>query len=291
MKQNILKKIGFVFMITSLWGILACTSNKPILEHSPKEYPLSHGRYTVKRGDVFKSPFGGKVIDPVPGPSPFNNVVGVETKKTYYYKEHKYTSSFEVLYTNVELTRDFSSKIQTGEPLGSATSDGIYVILRSKIFDPYLVSMAQVMPYRYHEYWYFYPGMLGESAMHWLSYAPFGKFQAEWRYRQTSKMVQDGENFENKTLVRTSLAEYPITSSDGGSSQSLSYENITFNLKWPKDYDKLLETEYKLGEPIYLYLSVTDVDGHVFSCNVDEYSLISPDEIVDGYMADIQSRM
>lgn len=282
------KMLGLILVFVFLF--VACTSNKPVLEHSPQEYPLSHGRYTTEMGQEFKSPFAGKVIEPTPGPSPFNKVVGIETEKTYYHKEHKYTCSFEVLFTDMELTTEVDSRVEKNQVLGTALQESVYVVLRSKIFDPYLVSMAQVMPYRYHEYWYFYPGMLDKSAMDWLSYAPFNKFLTEWNYRRISKMPQD-EAPENKILVNTTLSEYPVLAPDGTSNQTIIQDGRTFNLTWPKDYNYFLETEYKLGDPIYLYLSIEDIEDKVYECAVDEYSLISPDEIVDGYIRDIQSKM
>ena len=282
------KMLGLAFV--SACFFIACAGNKPVLEHSPQEYPLSHGRYATEVGQDFKSPFSGKVIVPVSGPEPFDRVVGIETEKTYYRKGHKYTCSYEVLYTNVELTKEIDSKLEENQVLGTATQDSVYVVLRSKIFDPYLVSMAQVVPYRYHDYWYFYPGMLDNSTMDWLSYAPFNRFQAEWNYRKISRMAQD-EVVENKILVYTVLSEYPALAPDGTSSQTIIQDGRTINLQWHKDYNYFLEAEYRLGDSIYLYLTIEDIEDKVYECSVDEYSLVSPDEIVDGYISDIQSKM
>ena len=110
-----------------------------------------------------------------------------------------------------------------GDVLGKATGESVFVVIRSKIFDSYLVSMAQVMPYRHHECWYFYPGMLDAVAMDWLSYAPFSKFCAEWNYLKITRLQKE-RDFQYKTLVYTSLLEYPVTAADGTSRQSLVHE-------------------------------------------------------------------
>ena len=136
------------------------------------------------------------------------------------------------------------ARVAAGDVLGKATGESVFVVIRSKIFDSYLVSMAQVMPYRHHECWYFYPGMLDAAAMDWLSYAPFGKCRAEWHYLKITRFQKE-RDFQYKTLVYTSLLEYPVAAADGTSRQSL----------------------------------------------VRDYSMVSPDEIVVGYIRDIQSQL
>lgn len=269
---------------------VGCASSKPVLEYSPKEFPLSHGRYGIQPGDDFKTPFAGSIMAQTDGVYPFDKAVAVEAKSVYYYKDHKYTSSYQVLFTGVESGLEEGAKVDEGDVLGKATGDAVFVVIRSKIFDPYLVSMAQVMPYRHHDYWYFYPGMLDGMAMDWLSYAPFSKFRAEWNYLKTTRL-QEETDFQYKALVHTSLQEYPVLAADGTSRQSLVHEGVTLNLNWQKDFRQYLEAEYQLGSPIYLYLMVTSINDDVYQCQVKDYSLVSPDQIVDGYITDIQSQM
>lgn len=284
---------SWMLLILAVLALLVgtgCASSKPVLEHTPREFPLSHGQYSTTAGAAFASPFAGQVTPPVAGVYPFERPLAVETETTYYYHDHKYTSSYQVLFTGVETSLKAGARVDAGDVLGNATGESVFVVIRSKIFDPYLVSMAQVMPYRHHEYWYFYPGMLDAAAMDWLSYAPFSKFRAEWNYLKTTRLQKEYD-FQYKTLVHTSLQEYPVAAADGTSRQSLVHEGVTLNLHWQKDFRQYLEAEYQLGSPIYLYLLVTSINDAVYECQVRDYSLVSPDEIVEGSITDIQSQL
>ncbi len=290
MRTSLSSWLLLILAVLALCLGTGCASSKPVLEHTPREFPLSHGQYSTTAGEAFTSPFAGQVTPQVAGIYPFERALAVETETTYYYHNHKYTCSYQVLFTGMKTSLKDDTRVAAGDVLGKATGESVFVVIRSKIFDPYLVSMAQVMPYRHHEYWYFYPGMLDASAMDWLSYAPFSKFRAEWNYLKTTRM-QAETDFQYKTLVHTSLTEYPASSSDGTSHQTLVHEGCTLNLHWQKDFRQYLEVEYQLGSPIYLYLMVTSIKDDVYECQVRDYSLVSPDEIVEGYMADIQSQL
>ncbi|MCQ2591045.1 MAG: hypothetical protein MJ179_11525 [Treponema sp.] len=267
------------------------------------------GGKRCEKNSSITSDYSGKVVkSPEKLPSLMKNSVVVEINKTYFFENEDRTSTYEMIYFDVKQTAKKGAEISSGDELGKAMNDVVYIIVRSKTIDPYLVSVNSILPVKVNGFYYWFPGMLANDTMKYLDYSPLDLEGVKWMYNHTTNPDSDPDwtpgysSFRWQILMETSLKSYPKKLKENAMSKygvpieselTVEYEGMQFSLAFQPQFLDYLKEEYKLKDKIYLYLVVDGIGAFdkTFSCYVRDFSLISPTEIVKRNMNTIKERL
>ena len=257
-----------------------------------------YGKFETKSGLIITSYGDGIRLFNYPElPSEFSDAIVLLTEKEYYYKGKKEKVQFEVIYSGI--TGDDSiTEYQQNDILGEATGTEVKMCVRSKELNPYLVACDSATPDQYNGYWYYFPGMYSSTEMKWLSYEPVNYDSFKLAYEQIN-YGHDSPLMMTKfywwTLLETKLDAYPVPviyNNVEMYDQTIILNEFRLKLTYPKGFLDYLHDEYKIGNTIYLYLQITEFNGFTkeFSCYVRDFSLESPEDIVQERIDNILSK-
>lgn len=304
-----MKDIAFTGLLAALF-LSGCVSSPPSKakkaeppvqkeKTAPEAYTAS---MAVSSGDEVKSVDSGSLSarhDPLP--EGLGETIVVITEHEYYQYGKEATSTFELVYSGVRIDPSLAGKdgaeIESEATLGSATGTEVRLTARSKELDPYLVACSDALPVFEDGYWYFAPGMYMPKQMKWLSYEPVDMERFRWMYGH----ALEEENAHSLTtfmwwsLLKTELPSYPALIEEKSrveSEQIIDLDGMALHLFFQSGFLDYLEAEYRPGDPIYLYLQISGIDGPKgeFQCYVRDFSLIPPERIVEDRMKAIQER-
>jgi hypothetical protein len=226
-------------------------------------------------------------------PSDFVDSVVLESEREYYINGKTERCKFEVIYSGIKRTsRDAYCKKDA--ELGVSTGTVVGICARASSLEAYLVSCSKVIPIKKGKYWYYFPGMYVATEMKWLSFKPveYDSFRSMYDHATTGEEALGLTKFNWWSLLKTSLGEYPVLSDDGTSTQVLNLEDMPLRLYYQKGFLKYLQDEYKLKDPIYLYLQITGINGFdkEYKCYVRDFSLIPPEAIVNERIVSVNNQ-
>lgn len=231
-----------------------------------------------------------------PLPEGFENPLVVSTVKEYYYQGKALSSRFELVYSGIAAVSG-DQEVQTNEILGSSTGSQVSLCARSASLDPYLVACSNLKPVLENGFWYYNPGMYIPTEMKWLSYEPVSleDFRSMWDHATDEENSLSLTMFTWWSLYKTALDSYPeaVAGPDGETyEQVVLYEGMPMRLMYQRGFLKYLEDEYVLGDPIYLYLQISGIDGsdREFKCHVRDFSLEPPEKIVETRLNSIMEK-
>ena len=245
-------------------------------------------------------------------------LVAVKTDLSYLYQGRR-SVEFEYIFGGLEsVDVEAGDRIVSGVLIGRASAMS-YMSARAATVDPYMLRMTQNKPLYYNGAWYFSPDWIIPDTTAWLSFraAPSFRYSMMEYYH---RLMGGGESSEGVILrnqydldrirAKLVLESYPEPISDNStvrlieqrffSGRSLyvlrsSFDDMTVEgytpvLLWQHDFDTYLESEYTLGEDIYVYGSICAID-HVnreILVGVRDFSLKSDETIVNERMSELE---
>jgi hypothetical protein len=302
-----MRKIAFIVISASL-SLFACVSAPapkgekappPAQALKPNLLTCAASMETAPDAEI-KSVDSGSIAsryDPLP--AEFGDPLVLLVKREYYQYGAKKTSAFELVYSGLRIDPALApakkAEVESDARLGVATGEEVLLTARSEALDPYLVACSDTLPVLEDGYWYYVPGMYMPTQMKWLSYEPVDQAS----FRSMYDHATDEENSRGLTLftwwslLKTELPEYPTAVDGGGKTeceQVIDLGGMALHLSYQSGFLKYLKDEYKLGDPIYLYLQITGIDGpkEEFTCYVRDFSLLPPEEIVERRLQSIK---
>ncbi|MCR4948079.1 MAG: hypothetical protein K6A15_02880 [Treponema sp.] len=249
-------------------------------------------------------------------PKEFGNKVLVASfPYTFYFEGKKQEVFYEIIIKDINLNNRIQelqlfSEIKAGTIIGTAGIDNPGLMIRTVTgYDPNLILDSQNPPIEIGKYTYYDASSFMPTTPKLLTFQPIvtKKDLIEfWDYPETIEDIAAQSNKENnnrdhivrlpnfKILLKTQLDKYPEpirTESKSdltlrtqfysfcNTEQVINFDGIPFHLLYYKDYEKLLNEEYKLGDDIYLYLVfLFGKNGEQFFY-VREFSLKSPEQL------------
>lgn len=276
--------------------ILSAVMAAGLFAQKLEDFPLG-SKNTVK-GEVFKSMYYGKVVKAEKLPDVMKKSVVLEVTEEYFFEGKNQTSTYEMIYFDILPSVKKGDTVKSGDELGKAVNDIVYVVTRSKTIDPYLVSVVNTLPVKHNGYYYFFAGMLSNSNMKYFDYSPMDLESVKWMYNHTTNPESDPDwtpgasIFRWQILMETTLKSYPTKLKENAVSRYgvpiesimiIEYEGMEFSLAFQPQFVDYLKAEYKLNDKIYLYLVVDGISAFdkTFNCYVRDFSLKSPTELVN----------
>lgn len=210
-----------------------------------------------------------------------------------------------------------STVIEKGTVIGTATESPVQVNLRCRTIDLFLCDSAQNIPELVNGWYYFGVGMLMSGSPKFLNYQPVTSAKDEipfWDFPESlEQMSQRGRSeYEAKAkgevvsrypdfqiCFETTLDRYPSTdlrlSTNVSPAErlmlartysncpyylSVDFDGVPMQLFFQDGFDQYLKDEYTLGDPIWLYLQVSEfINGELIGY-VRDFTLKSPVETV-----------
>ena len=281
----------------------------------------TNGSLNVPVGADVKVPVAGQIyqIGNSELPNVYDeNTIIFEIENKYYYKGEHVSAKYQLILSGVTISNEIKkmplgSEVKENEVIGTALSSPVRINIRSKEFDPYLADVANVPPEFEDDWYYFGIGMFLNTTSKFLSFQPIFSKTDEidfWDYPDTlenlytqalapnadGKKVQFSSFPAFKVCLKTKLSAYPETRHQDTINEALllskyfkncthmldyEFDGIPVRLYFQEGFEKYLKDEYTLNEDIYIFASVLLITNDRFFCYVRDFSLKSPDEIVD----------
>lgn len=259
-------------------------------------------------GEIIKTYAKGKILkkfDKVP--SEFPHAVVFECEEEYYLNKEVRTSVYQLVYSGVKKNNKVSEVLDLNAEFGTAADKELKLICRSKNLDEYLISCSTALPVEYNGYYYFLPGMLLNTTMKYLDFMDIHEYDFKELYDHTV-IESDEEGWTpGASFVRWNvylsapLENYPLVLSNPEyyanvqleSYLDIEYEGVKIKMYFQPGFKQFLEDECKIGDTVYYYLLIDTVDffSKSYTAYVRDFSVISPDEIIEGRLNIIKQEL
>ncbi len=237
---------------------------------------------------------------------------------TYFFEGEERVGRYEVIYSGVKVydhiivSSRLSPAIEPGTPIGTATADEPFVVIRSSNLDPHLVATSEMLPTRYNGFWYFTPESLTPTSMKWLYFEPIESKDEKFTLMPYMGLTlkELAEDTEGKTeiytipsqqiMIEAVLDEYPQefnyesldkirplskglimnTFRNCTTETTVTFDDINLQLFFQTGFDEYLLDEYTLGEPLYLFINLKFSANGELLCYVRDFGFEIGEEIV-----------
>ena len=246
------------------------------------DLPVEYGKILTAE---LENLFGGHVIYRLNAEYTFNNAA-------------KSTDYFLIVF---DFKKTKTNNIKTGDIIGTAGSRYIKLLIFAGELDPYLTMKASKHPYRYGNFYWYYPDFLFQnSGTDFFSFAPVDKLEDVL----TAGLRKSGAKKEIVTGVKlrhlTRLPAYPVPLLNSMKAEirdlerlmfgreniishfnEIKYGDITYLLCWQGGFADFLKKEYTLGSNIWLYDAVVSYDRETKKAVVFvvDFTLLSVEEM------------
>jgi hypothetical protein len=200
-----------------------------------------------------------------------------------------------------DFKKNKTDNIKKDDAIGTTASRHIKLLVFARELDPYLTMKTSKHPYRYGDFYWYYPDFLFQNSdTDFFSFVPVDKIEdiltAGLRKAGAKKEIVTGARFRHLT----SLSAYPVPLPDSMKEEihnlerlmfgreniishfnEIKYGDITYLLCWQGGFADFLKSEYALGSNIWLYDSVVSYDRETKRATVFvvDFSLLSVEEM------------
>ncbi len=249
-----------------------------------------------------------------------SNTIIITFPNTYYYDGRKQSVEYQLIISGVQVFDSYKNaenrQIKKEEVIGTAVSSPVVLNIRCKEFDPYLIDVSAVPPEFEQDWYYFGIEMFLPTSSKLLDYQPIAGKTDEidfWDYPDSLenlyRQATERGDEERRVLfssfpifqvcIPTELPTYPQTTDLASGSPSPAsglivrkyfsncpymiqhnFDGIPLRLYFQNGFDQYLKEEYRLGNKIYLYVSVIFILNGKFYCYVRDFTLETPKDTV-----------
>lgn len=310
-KKTVLFFITYILYITLFFGqdmgsIPTDYSKFKVLTYRPEA-----------AGTELNCPVNGKIINEQKNGD--KTTILISCVHNYYWKGKEESCNYELIIYNIK-NFNKSSEVKTGDIIGYIEKDTA-ILGRCKKADPYLILGSRSPALIYKKTYYYQPGWLNQTT-DTLLYRQVTSFEdcvndyySRWKSELEEEYVEQ-RNYYNSLFssdldsicFKIKLEEYPKSINAKGTLglTSMNYfgkniwETYTFVaskceytpiLCWQYNFRSYLESEYKLGEDLYLYgtfLALDHVEKRIIF-NVRDFTIKSEEDRYEERLKDIKS--